>query len=367
MTSRTITVSLRRSKAALKEKEKQLDAADTPEPTPAVSVTANASPPQMEPQTQLAQKLAPVLSAMRNSPAPAQATRRESDGADPVAAAHPQRRLADTYDPLRQLEADVTQLVADGRLQTAANFLVESIADKSYSQETRNHLKYALNAVSSFASARKAGTTSADADAIRTNLAKRFAFVLEAERRAVTAFNARRKENAEREGESLSLRAASGGKFVSPNHQSAVNLNRQIADAGVAIGRAAVTFVTRNMLSSEGSMTIRRHFNGSTVSSGMYILINDAWVVGMTAAYAMEHFGAGRNALEHKQALLEFTEAVRGRIGNREALETVSIWNGALWAVTFTRADLNILRRACGGNLNLREWGIGYKTAVTKD
>lgn len=276
-----------------------------------------------------------------------------------------QKRLADTYDPLKQLETTVVSFIQANNIRAAREHVMIAAADKSYARSTREALKYTLNTLISFASAHRNGVTpSATLDLTRT-IHQRFAAALDGERVAVTAFNKRQVEQAATEKDSIAVRAASNGKFVEKNHPTAQALNRQIAERGFAVGKAAVTFIAGKMISPEGQRTIREHFNGSTVSSGMYIVITDAVVVGMTAAYASEKFGAGRNALHHKEAVLELADTLSGQLRGRKALEDVSMWGNALWAVTFTNQDLNILRRACGVSLNFKNWGLAYKTGVS--
>lgn len=278
---------------------------------------------------------------------------------------HAQKRLADTYDPLKQLETTVVSFIQANNIRAAREHVMIAAADKSYARSTREALKYTLNTLISFASAHRNGVTpSATLDLTRT-IHQRFAAALDGERVAVIAFNKRQVEQTATEKDSIAVRAASNGKFVEKNHPTAQALNRQIAERGFAVGKAAVTFIAGKMISAEGQRTIREHFNGSTVSSGMYIVITDAVVVGMTAAYASEKFGAGRNALHHKEAVLELADTLSGQLRGRKALEDVSMWGNALWAVTFTNQDLNILRRACGGSLNFKNWGLAYKTGVS--
>ena len=276
-----------------------------------------------------------------------------------------QRRVSDTYDPLKALETTVVSAIQANNIRAAREHVMLAAADKSYARSTRETLKYTLNTLISFASAHRDGVTPSATHDLTRAIHHRFAAALDSERVAVIAFNKRQLEQAATEKDSIAVRAASNGKFVEKNHPTAQALNRQIAERGFAVGKAAVTFIAGKMISAEGQRTIREHFNGSTVSSGMYIVITDAVVVGMTAAYASEKFGAGRNALHHKQAVLELADTLSGQLRGPSALDDVSMWGNALWAVTFTNQDLNILRRACNGSLNFKNWGLAYKTGVS--
>ena len=382
MTSRTITVTLRRKTDAPSTDRRGNVVATNKEvqkPKAALGVSAPlaqsiAKAAESNPYS-IAAKLAPVLKTMRRTPVSASTTApdpkkdqsdrrpQQQDSDDAITAAKPQKRISDTQKILNDLSHRVMSALKASQTRKAADDLKAATGNVTISKSARSQIRFALNAVASFMSAPRSDV--ADRSDLGRLVSERLDLAKEAEVNAVTAFNNRQKEITLREQEGGAVRAASGGKFVPADHPNARALRKQISENGFAAGRAAISIVTSKQMTVEGQRVIREHFNGATVSSGMYILINDAVIVGMTAAYAFGNYGAGgaRSKTEHKDSVLRFAEAMRGKIGNREPLDDVAMWADALWAVTFTRSDLNILRRACGGSLSFRGWGVAFMSA----